>query len=191
MKSKTNTILMIVCVILCAALLVSVFALRSAKADVKELQVQLLELTEENDQLSNLNQGLRLQLDNLFLSGSANTYYEEDYCALLVDDWSVTEGVLSFDAFAQLFLTAPVDFTARLELWRGDTVFDAQQVTLKETEASTVFEANLSASFDIPEIKDGEELQLWLMVEPEGGEALFACAAGWYLENGDLMIITG
>ena len=90
-----------------------------------------------------------------------------------------------------MFLTAPAAFSARLELWKGDAVYSSQPVTLNATEADTVFEANLSTSFRIPELSSGEELQLWLMVEPEGSEALFACAAGWYLENGELMIITG
>ena len=183
--------MLIACAVLCAALLVSVFSLRAANADVRELEKQLLVLTKENDQLSNLNQALRLQLDSYFLSGSANTYIEEEYCSLLVDSWSEKDGVLSFDAFAQLFLIAPADFTARLELWRGDTVFSTQPVTLNTTEADTIFEANISASFDIPQIGDDEELQLWLMVEPASGNPLFACAAGWSLENGELVIITG
>ena len=60
MKNKTSVILLIVCVVLCAALLVSVFSLRAAKADMKELEIQLTVLAKENDQLSNLNQALRL-----------------------------------------------------------------------------------------------------------------------------------
>lgn len=191
MKNKTSVILLIVCAVLCTTLLVSVFSLRAAKADMKELEVQLTVLAKENDQLSNLNQALRLQLDSMFLNSPSSTYIEEDYCALLVDSWSESEGILSFDAFAQLFLTVPVEFTARLELWRGDTVFATQPITLNATEADTVFEANLSTSFSIPKIGDGEELQLWLMVEPANGAPLFACAASWSLENDELLIITG
>lgn len=191
MKNKTSVIMLIVCVILCSALLFSLFSLRAVKSDVSALETQIRVLADENDRLSNLNQALRLQLDSIFLSGSSGTYVEEDYCSLLVDSWSEEDGILSFDAFAQVFLTVPVDFTARLELWRGDSVFSAQPVTLNETEAATVFEGNLSNSFEIPEISDGEELQLWLMVEPADGTPLFACAASWSMEDGSLMIITG
>jgi len=191
MKKKHTLPLLIVCAVLAVALVVSLLMLGSARKDAAELEAQILKLTKENDELDNLNQALRLQLDSLYLGGSANPYFEEAYCALLVDEWTAEDGTLQFDAFAQVFLTAPAAFSARLELWKGDAVYSSQPVTLNATEADTVFEANLSTSFRIPELSSGEELQLWLMVEPEGSDALFACAAGWYLENGELMIITG
>ena len=181
----------IVCCLLAVALLVSILALRAAKKETALLQAEYLTLSEKNQQLSNLNEALRLQLDQMFLSGSSGYYVEEDYCSLLVDEWSVENGVLSFDAIAQVFLTTPVELTAKLELWRGDTVSSAQPIELRATEASTVLETELSASFQIPDINAGEELQLWLMVEPSGGDMLFACAASWHLENGELVIITG
>ena len=191
MKKKRIMTYRILCCLLAVALLVSILALRAAKKETALLQAEYLTLSEKNQQLSNLNEALRLQLDQMFLSGSSGYYVEEDYCSLLVDEWSVENGVLSFDAIAQVFLTTPVELTAKLELWRGDTVSSAQPIELRATEASTVLETELSASFQIPDINAGEELQLWLTVEPSGGDMLFACAASWHLENGELVIITG
>lgn len=190
-KKKNNLPLLILCLLLAVSLLVSVLFLASAKKDVKLLEAELLKLSEEKDSLENLNQALRLQLDSYFLTGTPGTYVEEDYCSLLVDSWSEKDGVLSVDTLAQVFLTQDVSFTAKLELWRGESVYASQEVTLNETEANTIYEADLSATFEIPAISAGEELQLCLMIEPEAGEPFFAYAAAWYLENGELAIVTG
>lgn len=192
MKKKRNLPLVILCILLLAALAASLFFLHAARADLEVLQVQLLELTEENAQLSNLNYTLQLQLDNQFLEDSgASSYVEEDYCALMIAQWSAQNGVLTFDAQAEVFLTAPSEITARLELWRGDAVYDSQPITLTKADSDTAYQTALTASFQLPQIAEGEELQLWLMVETDTGKMLFACAAGWYLENGQLAMITG
>lgn len=192
MKKKRNLPLLIINLLLLAALSVSLFFLHAVKADLKVLEAQLQELTDENAQLSNLNYALQLQLDNQFLQDSgASTYVEEDYCALMIAQWSAQDGILSFDAQAEVFLTTPAEITARLELWRGDAVYDSQPVTLTKADSDTAWQTALSASFQIPPIAEGEELQLWLMVETDDGNTLFACAAGWYLENGQLAMITG
>ena len=192
MKKKRNLPLLIINLLLLAALSVSLFFLYDTKSDLAVLQTQLQELTDENAQLSNLNYALQLQLDNQFLQDSgASTYVEEDYCALMIAQWSEQDGILSFDAQAEVFLTTPAEITARLELWRGDAVYDSQPVTLTKADSDTAWQTALSASFSIPPIAEGEELQLWLMVETDDGNTLFACAAGWYLENGQLAMITG
>lgn len=192
MKKKRNLPLLIINLLLLAALSVSLFFLYDTKSDLAVLQAQLLELTDENARLNNLNYALQLQLDNQFLQDSgASTYVEEDYCALMIAQWSAQDGILSFDAQAEVFLTTPAEITARLELWRGDAVYDSQPVTLTKADSDTAYQTALTASFQLPQIAEGEELQLWLMVETDTGKMLFACAAGWYLENGQLAMITG
>jgi len=192
MKKKRNLPLLIVCLLLLAALIGSLFLLRSAKEDVKQLEAQILELGEKNQQLSALNQALQTQLDSsLSQSGPAAVYIEEDYCTLVVDSWSVSGNVLTADTFAQAIFIGDPEFTAKIELWRGDAVVSSHPVTLSPSEASNVYEGKVSVSFEMPEIPEGEELQLWLMVEPEGRTAVFTYAAGWYLENGQWMLISG
>ena len=194
-KRKSKQIylpLLILCLLLAAALTVSLVFLRSAKKDVQLLETQLQKLIDENDQLNNLNQALRLQLDTYFLSPSgSSSFVEEDYCALMIADWSEAGGVLTFDAQAEVFLTTPAGITSRLELWRGDAVYDSQSITLTKADSDTAYQSAFSASFQIPAITEDEELQLWLMVELDSGESLFACAASWVLEDGELALITG
>ena len=191
MRKRRKQPLLIPCVLLALALIVSLFFLLRARSDVKELEEALLELTEEKAATDNLNEALRIQLDSYFLGIPGGTYDEEDYCSLLVDDWSESKGKLKVDTLAQVFFANPTDFSARLELWRGESVVASQNVTLNSTEAETVFEANISTSFDIPNLSAGEELQLCLMIEPENGNSFFSYAAGWQLEDGNLVIITG
>ena len=156
------------------------------------LEEQLQELAYENDSLNNLNQALRLQLDSYFLSPSgSSSYVEEDYCALMVADWSEKDGVLSFDAQAEVFLTAPAAITSRLELWRGDAVYDTQNIALSKADSDTAYQTAFSTSFEIPKITQEEELQLWLVVQSENAGLLDSCGGGWYFENGEWMLITG
>ena len=191
MKKKRREPLLIPCILLALALVVSLFFLLRARSDVKELEDALLELTEEKAATDNLNEALRIQLDSYFLGVPNGAYLEEDYCSLLVDDWSENKGKLHVDTFAQVFFAVPTDFSAKLELRHGDTVISSQNVTLNPTEADTVFEAGLSTSFDVPDLSSGEELQLCLTVEPANGNVFSAYAAGWLLEDGNLVIITG
>lgn len=191
MRTRRRQQLLIPCILLALALVVSLFFLLRARSDVKELEEALLELTEEKAATDNLNEALRIQLDSYFLGVPNGAYLEEDYCSLLVDDWSENNGKLNVDTFAQVFFAVPTDFSAKLELRHGDTVISSQNVTLNPTEADTVFEAGLSTSFDVPDLSSGEELQLCLMIEPANGNSFFAYAAGWLLEDGNLVIITG
>jgi len=174
--------------VLAVALLVSLFFLFSARREVKELEEALLTVTEEKEAMDNLNQALRMQLDSYFVGGA---YVEEDYCSLLIDNWSESKDTLKVDALAQAFFSVPTEFTAKLELWHGDVVISSKAVALNPTEADTIFEAEVSADFEIPALGAGEELQLYLTIEPAGGTSFSAYAAGWQLEDGNLVIITG
>ena len=188
MRKRRRQHLLIPCIVLAVALLVSLFFLFSARREVKELEEVLQTVTEEKEAMDNLNQALRMQLDSYFVGGA---YTDEDYCSLMVDNWSESKGKLKVDALAQVFFTVPTDFTAKLELWRGDAVVSSKTVTLNPTEAETAFEAEVSAEFEIPTLGANDELQLYLMIEPANGASFFAYAAGWLLEDGNLVIITG
>ena len=73
MRKRKNLPLLIVCLLLAVALVVSLIFLRNTKNDVALLEEQLQELAYENDNLNNLNQALRLQLDSYFLSPSGSS----------------------------------------------------------------------------------------------------------------------
>lgn len=186
MRIKKSKFFQIICALLSAALLLAVIGFISARSEVKELEAEVLALTEENQQLSVLNQALQTQLNiqNNSLDG-------EYYCELIVDDWSQKNGTLTVEAFAQASLPAGSTPSARIELWRGSTVMESIPVTLNAGQTVGIFEAESSLSFHIPAIEAEEELELWLIVECGELNDLFTCGAGWYLEGNELMIIAG
>ena len=190
MKTKRAirpTFFLLVCALFSVALLVSMIFLFSAKAEVKELEADVLELAEENQQLTLLNQALQTQLGSMS-AGNADSAY---YCELRVDNWSQKNGTLTVDAFAQASLPAGIAATGRIELWRGNAVISAEPITLGAGETAGFLDATASLSFHIPALEADEELELWLIVEPEGLNTLFTCGAGWYSEGGQLMLIAG
>ena len=65
MKKRRSQPLLIPCILLALALVVSLFFLLRARSDVKELEEALLELTEEKAATDNLNEALRKVLDIL------------------------------------------------------------------------------------------------------------------------------
>ena len=195
MKKNGLLFSLIACVLLAAALLLSVTALIAAKSEAKAASEQVQALTGQIQTLEEQNQALRLQLSyqnaTWFPTEELPAYGEAYDCTLMVDGWEKEGGTLKVSVFAQAFLEEDVPFTARLELRRGDAVLESQPVTLDTGEAAGSFEAEVTVSFSMPEIGADEELQLWLAVQSAGSDPLFACGAGWYLEDGQLMLITG
>lgn len=195
MKKNTLTITLILCAVLAAALLLTGISLVKAKAEVKDAQAQIQSLTAQVQALEQRNQSL--QARPATATSPVQTEItpinpEDFYCTLVIDNWTVQNGILAVDAFAQAYLDENIKFSAQIELWRGDTVLETQEVLLDIGEAEGMFEADIvGAAFTLPEITAGEELQLWLMVKPSGNDALFCCGAGWYLEDGQLLLITG
>ena len=190
MKKKISVFFPILCLILIAALVVSFFLLRAAKSDVAALEKQITKLTAENQQLSSINLALQIQVDSLTADPS-DISADGSYCSLFVDSWTVKNNTLTVDGFAQAVFADHVNFDAKLEIWKDDEVLSSQDITLTTDGADSIYEANVSVKFEIPQISPEEELELWLMVAPAGGTPLFSCGAGWYLENGQLMIIAG
>lgn len=175
MKTKKITMLSIVCILLAAVLALSVFALVSSKSKINALEEE--------------NHALKAQIENM--SVYQDWLPEDSYCALVVADWSVNGNVLTADTFAQAVLSDPVIYDARIELRRGEAVLDSMSITFGSGDAIGIYEADTSVKFDFPEISADEELQLWLVVESEGAGLLDSCGGGWYLENGEWMLITG
>lgn len=188
MKKKVSLIFPVICILLIAALVVSFLQLKSVKGDVKELEKQVKELAEENQQLSSINLALQLQVDSLTASPAD---LPDSYCSLFVDSWSVKNNMLTVDGLAQAVFLDHTNFTAKIEIWKDNEVLSSQNISLTTGGADAVYEGAVSVKFEIPQIEAGEELELWLMVAPENGTPLFSCGAGWYLENGQMMIIAG
>lgn len=191
MKKASPNILLILCIVLAAALLLSVGALISAKAEAKAATEQLQILSDRLQTLETENATLRLQqgfLDSVWTPVEGESDY---HCTLMVESWSVENTTLSVSTFAQAVLAPDAVCSAQLELRLGNTVIASQPIDLNAGEAEGIFEADTAVSFSIPEISADEELQLWLIVESAGSDTLYACGAGWYQEDGHLLLITG
>ena len=189
MKKKISIIFPIISLLLAAALAFSVFALVSVKSDVAALEQQVLELTEEKQQLEALNRLLQMQTR---VSGeNGETAVEEPYCIMYVDSWNLENNLLTVDTFAQAYLPAGGDFISKVEVWKDDAVLTSQSIVLEPGESASSYEASATVKFDMSELLHHEEFELWLMVAPAGGTPLFYCAGGWYLENDQLMVIAG
>ena len=175
MKTKKITILSIVCILLAAVLALSVFALVSSKAQITALEEE--------------NHALKAQIENMSVT---HDFLPEDcYCTLVVADWSVNGNALTATTFAQAVLPDPAISDARIELRRGEAVLDSLTIKFGDGDAVGIYEVDASVEFDLPDISEGEELQLWLVVESESAGVLESCGGGWYLENGEWMLITG
>ena len=182
MKTKTNKLYLIVCAVLALALLLSLIGFISARSNVKELKADVLALTEENQQLKLINQTLQNQLGGIEEG--------EAYCELVVSDWSEKNGKLTVSTSSQVFLPSGANASARLELWHGPNVIGTETLTLT-LGATGSYDADVSATFNIPALQADEELQLWLVVESDITNTFSSCGAGWYLEGNQLMIIAG
>jgi len=183
MKTKKISIHLIVCAVLAVALLLSVIGFFSARADVKELEAEVLILAEENQQLKLLNQALQSQFNM-----QDDT---EIYCELSVGDWSEKDGTLTGTAYAQAFLPIGAQSTARIELWHGPDVVGSEPVALDPDAVGGFCEAEASFSFKIPTLQADEDLQLWLVIDSDSFNTISSCGAGWYEENGQLLVIAG
>lgn len=175
MKTKKMPILLIVCIVLAAALVLSVATLASTKSQLKALEEENRTLLE---QVRTLHASQSWQVDDF-------------YCSLVVADWAVENNTLSALTFSQAVLPDSAAFDARIELRRGETVVISQAITLVESGTSNLYEVDSTLEFDFPAIGADEELQLWLVVESEETGLLENCAGGWYLENNEWMLVTG
>lgn len=196
MEKKTVKIPQILCIVLAAALLLSLLALVSAKSDATQLEEQVRMLNEHIQTLELQNQAMQTQLEasGIFEDPMDFDDMEEDgdYSTLTIDSWLAADGKLTVSGYVYVGMFSDTLSGAQLELWRGDAVLHSIPLTLEIGEAEDVYEGELiDVSFAIPEIGSDEELQLWLVVEPANGNPVFTCGAGWYLENGRLMLITG
>lgn len=178
MKQKSLTISLLVCAVLAAALLLSVVALISAKSEISALEDQVHALSAQLDAASNQ-------------TVSVNAIPEGDYCTLIIEKWSAENGILTVDALAQAALPANTNAQARIELWDKTDILSSQPFTLDARKELGIYEAETTVQFELPKMDEGDELQLWLIVEPEGGLDIFSCGAGFYLEDGQVMIIAG
>ena len=175
MKQKSLIITLIVCAVLVAVL----------------LAVVLISSNSEDAAPKEGNETLHVQEESSSHHSGSIVLGDKDYCMLTVDKWSVENGILTIDAFAQALISNDVTASARVELWKNTDILTAHPITLGEGEADHVYESEISVQFDIPEMSAEDELHLWFIIELSDDTVLFSSDASFYLENGELMIMAG
>lgn len=176
MKKKTLTLILIICAVL-AVILVSVMALVAANNTPA---------SEGDDVSVQSQQETTSDLDPAQLLDSTHPN-----CILVLNGWEAKNNVLTVDAFAMAFLPGAAQFEARLDFWKNNEVLTSKPLVLTPGEGADSYEAEVVADFAIPELGANDQLQVWLIVELGDADVVYSCAASWYLEDGQLMLITG
>lgn len=131
----------------------------------------------------------------VYLADSLNSY-----CNLLVEDWQATKDTLTIrSGYVQLQLPQlPVNAgqttweSARLVLKSNQKDVAAHDLTLETGEGANSYELTLqSVPLNLPTLKEGQELTLWLEITLSNGQIVTSSGAGWFLEDNELHFVVG
>ncbi len=183
-KNKTVlSVIALVCAVLAMGL--SVFSLISANSNAAKVE-----------QLELQNSYLQEQLN--LLSASKGPVSSDAYCHLLVNSWEGSLSVLTLrSAVAQVVIPATSDTelliqSAQLVLRRDILEVERKAVTLVATDSNTSFEAILEGiSFELPQLEENAQVDLWLEVVLSDGQILLSPACGWFRSGSELFMVAG
>lgn len=185
MSEKKNLLSLIALVCAVLAMGLSVFSLISAGSNAAK--VEQLEL--ENNYLQE-------QLN--LLSASKGPVSSDAYCHLLVSDWEGSLSALKLvSAVAQVVIppsseTELLIQSAQLVLRQDIREIERRAVTLVASDSNTSFEALLeNVSFQLPELEESGQVDLWLEVVLSDGQILLSPACGWYRSGSELFMVAG
>lgn len=128
-----------------------------------------------------------------YLAGSLAAYADAQASEIQVRDGTVEAKVT---AVVQTPLLTP-DGTpsavvlARLGWYRGDTLLSEQILELTEGETEGSFTARTETSLLLPELSDGEQIDLILSAELTDGRVLAGVAGSWVCQDGDIQFSVG
>lgn len=122
------------------------------------------------------------------------------YCSVTVEESAFEGGKLTL-ASGKVQVQAPtitddseVITCTKAELvllFNGETL-DTESLTLSETETAGLFEAQLQdIIFDVPEMEDDQQLDLYLNVTLSNDQILSAFGGNWFYNNQDLLPVVG
>lgn len=120
------------------------------------------------------------------------------YCNLVVGEWEVREDVLTLQTcyahvrYPQLGGGDVRCTRAELVLKHGDTVLSTFPVTDLLQEADGGCDGQIdNASFPLPGLEEGEQVDLWLEATLSDGQVLTVCAATWYAMRSGFSMAAG
>ena len=124
----------------------------------------------------------------------------ESYCSITIEDSVCENGKLTLTS-GQVQVKAPTitnegetitcQETALVLSFNGEEL-KREILTLSETDTAGLFETALeNVSFDIPQLKADEKVELALQVTLSNGQELYAYGGDWLYENDGLMPVVG
>ena len=124
----------------------------------------------------------------------------ESYCSITIEDSVCENGKLTLTS-GQVQVKAPTitnegetitcQETALVLSFNGEEL-KREILTLSETDTAGLFETALeNVSFDIPQLKADEKVELALQVTRSNGQELYAYGGDWLYENDGLMPVVG
>ena len=129
----------------------------------------------------------------VYLAASLNAY-----CNLFVEDWIQADGKLTLlTGYAQVQLPRiggrTVDYqSSDLVLRLGDAELQRVALDLPQGEAEGSYEMILqNVDFDMPEIEEEQQLDLWLEVTLDNGKSLTYNGCSWFYADGNLILAVG
>lgn len=176
MKKNLISILALICALLTLA--IALFCLGALKKTNRELADRIAALEARIGKLEN-----STALPEEELLGVS--------CNLLVDSWTAHDNTLTADIFAVAQLEEGLEASqAQLYLSCGEQT-QIRDIEMLPGEGENCFEANLpGTAFDLPAMEEGDELTLELIVTFTGGRNIHA-RVSWYLEDGELVLVSG
>lgn len=109
------------------------------------------------------------------------------YCNLVVGEWYVKDDVLTLETGNASIHTSQLtgsdgEYTdARLVLKHGDEILAETPISPAATDEPGSFACSITdAAFPLPDLPEGEAVDLWLEVTLSDGQQLTTCAATWY-----------
>lgn len=122
------------------------------------------------------------------------------YCNMIVDSWegdgdqlTITEGYIQVQ-LPRIALGGgnPTVSTAELVLKKAGEEISRQALTLPEGEGENSYELMLTdTAFQIPEMQDDQQLDLYLEVKLSDGQLLSTAGCSWYHNAGELFLAVG
>lgn len=121
------------------------------------------------------------------------------YSSLVIQDWIAEEDLCLKSCYAQVCLPTllPGEGWAECEeilltLRLGDTVLESRSLTPEAGEAPNVLEMAVEEiTFRLPELAEGDNLEIWLEAHLTDGRALESCGGSWYISEGQMQMVVG
>lgn len=119
------------------------------------------------------------------------------YCNLVVGEWFIKDDMLTLQSCyahvhtSQLSGSAEAYTQVRIALKHGDEVLAEEAISPVEEGSGSFACAVSDVVFALPDLPEGDQVDLWLEASLPSGQVLTHCAATWYAMHGGFSMAAG